>query len=814
MKILKITVLAGIICIITSLVIAGEGVKDNALVILSSDNFSQMEEAVNFIEGKGGRIVHLFPTHILIGHIPKAISQDLVEKNGILSIHYGLVETVLVEKYGKMAVYAVEAWNRNYIFLQKPMVKEKEIRKFAPLINDTRIAPESLRKELAPLKLSPEKPYGAGTNDTSEYMIGKIAVSVILPESTGTNSSEDWTSEEITQVHAEIQSGMNWWADREPKAGLQFFYDLKGTVSTSHEPITLSAETEYLWINEVMSNIGYSSGSHYNRVRNYNDGIQSDKKTDWVFTIFVVDSSKDLDGEFSDGDFAYAYPGGTFMVMTYDNNGWGINNMDAVCAHEVGHIFYALDEYVHQGGTKSESAGYLNVENGNYNGTISCIMRDNSTSAFDNGNVCHFTRGQVGLWDENSNGILDILDTGKVNLSNPIYHQGTTTLTYEGTATILPPLKNKNQYSAGHHPPYHTITVSSITNVQYKIDQGNWVDIGNIQVVESHPHNGTLTTKFWFTTPPLFAGTHCITVRAINSVAYPLQAYYTTSTIVFSPSQFSLIFPPNATTISTLTINFAWGTSTAEWSTITYTILYGTDSTFNNAIIQGNLSQNNYKVLLPPTAEDKTYYWKVIATDKYNSSTESDIWRFHVNLFNEPPGTSTLLWPPSGIITSNLTPIFRWSEVVDPDPNDTVTYDLWYSKNPDFSQRTEITDITTTYYRTSSPLDNNSTYYWKVGTKDKAGSMTCSKVSTLTTRPIIVYPNPLYSKDNQITFAHLTENSTIKIFTIAGELIKTLKGDDYTGKAKWHPEGVASGIYIYVIESEGEVITGKIGILR
>ncbi|MEW6606087.1 MAG: M6 family metalloprotease domain-containing protein [bacterium] len=85
---------------------------------------------------------------------------------------------------------------------------------------------------------------------------------------------------------------------------------------------------------------------------------------------------------------------------------------------------------------------------------------------------------------------------------------------------------------------------------------------------------------------------------------------------------------------------------------------------------------------------------------------------------------------------------------------------------------------------------------------------------TPTTRRIIVYPNPFYSKDKQITFAHLPDNSIIKIFTIAGELITTIRGDN-VGEAKWQPVDIASGIYLYLIESEGKVIEkGKVGVLR
>ena len=32
-------------------------------------------------------------------------------------------------------------------------------------------------------------------------------------------------------------------------------------------------------------------------------------------------------------------------MLTYDNDGYGFANFDAVLAHEMGHVFGALDEY-------------------------------------------------------------------------------------------------------------------------------------------------------------------------------------------------------------------------------------------------------------------------------------------------------------------------------------------------------------------------------------------------------------------------------------------------------------------------------------
>ena len=62
---------------------------------------------------------------------------------------------------------------------------------------------------------------------TSEFMIGSVAVGIILPESDGSidASTEDWLEKERNQVYSEIVAATNWWATREPAAHLTFVYD-------------------------------------------------------------------------------------------------------------------------------------------------------------------------------------------------------------------------------------------------------------------------------------------------------------------------------------------------------------------------------------------------------------------------------------------------------------------------------------------------------------------------------------------------------------------------------------------------------------
>jgi hypothetical protein len=59
-------------------------------------------------------------------------------------------------------------------------------------------------------------PLGAFPDDTGEYMMGDVLVTVVLMESDPTLpgadfNSEDWTPASINAVQTKVQDAMNWW---------------------------------------------------------------------------------------------------------------------------------------------------------------------------------------------------------------------------------------------------------------------------------------------------------------------------------------------------------------------------------------------------------------------------------------------------------------------------------------------------------------------------------------------------------------------------------------------------------------------------
>ena len=86
-----------------------------------------------------------------------------------------------------------------------------------------------------------------------------------------------------------------------------------------------------------------------------------------------------------------------------------------------------------------------------------------------------------------------------------------------------------------------------------------------------------------------------------------------------------------------------------------------------------------------------------------------------------------------------------------------------------------------------------------------------------------VYPNPFKgigpNGERAIVFAGLPERATIRVFTIQGVLVRRLEHENASGASRWDltnddGEIVASGVYLYTAESNGETVRGKLAILR
>ncbi|MBU1119376.1 VCBS repeat-containing protein [Patescibacteria group bacterium] len=495
-----------------------EGV--NALVLASSEH--SLDSILADSKGRGNELTHVFPDKAAMGDITTEGEEKLAEQ-GIV-VYREPVSDEVKERYDPETQLIINTWNLSF---EEQIVEDKD---YPPLINDAFVAPREDENQ-SPVGGSPEgkSVYNAGFYDTSEYMYGSVNVTVILPESNGQSdpSLYNWTAEQESRVYSEIQNGFNWWKEREPNAHLTFTYNFisgrsDSRAQTKYEPITHNGPTtpngENLWINEIMGKLGFSGSDYHTNARSFLNSQIVQANTDWGMLIFVANDGGTTQS-FADGSFAYSYYGGPFMVMTYNNTGYGINNMDAITAHETGHTFYALDQYSSAFKDCNDSAGYLNAKNQNslYSksgspciSNVPSLMRGGITP-FTNKQIDHYAEGQIGLWDSNGNGINDVVDTApKIEFNAKT---GATSINISGTAQVQP-LQNNNPYVSTLHYSHTRSNMSpnTITKIQYRIDGGGWTD--------ANPSDGTFgggAEAFGFDVD-LSEGDHTVYMRTQNSV--------------------------------------------------------------------------------------------------------------------------------------------------------------------------------------------------------------------------------------------------------------------------------------------------------
>jgi subtilisin family serine protease len=84
----------------------------------------------------------------------------------------------------------------------------------------------------------------------------------------------------------------------------------------------------------------------------------------------------------------------------------------------------------------------------------------------------------------------------------------------------------------------------------------------------------------------------------------------------------------------------------------------------------------------------------------------------------------------------------------------------------------------------------------------------------------VAFPNPFSPhRDQMFNFARLPQRASASIFTVTGELVWRSQEADLTGTISWsgvnqdgHP--AASGVYVYLLESNGEAKKGKLVLIR
>ena len=389
-----------------------------SLIQLTTNDISSMHAARRMIHAHGGMVGIMSPPSIMIGWVPDGQKDILAAQSGIAAIHSKEVSPAVLGGLDQKQMSMVTFFNRAVTgkiqddhkrFLEtaparEPLGSNPEGDAFEPPPLEKEAYLENLRNAGVDMALAEANGQLVSSPNAvmgnSDAMSGTSALTIFFIESDGSGSDPDlytWTAEHMQSYLDGAATGLLFWSQQ------AFFNGCSKTWLINYksgqdpdtqqwtEPILHPSSWQGTWITEIMNNMGYTSGGYFTKVTSFNTWQRTEYGCDRAFSAFVP-YNPNGPAQFSDGHTAYAYLGGPFTVLLFKVNGWQVQE---VFTHEVGHIYYACDEY--QGGCGSCTAtcgGVIPTANGNCeacNGNSrECMMRENAFV------LCSYTPGQLG----------------------------------------------------------------------------------------------------------------------------------------------------------------------------------------------------------------------------------------------------------------------------------------------------------------------------------------------------------------------------------------------------------------------------------
>ncbi|MCI0450762.1 MAG: T9SS type A sorting domain-containing protein [Candidatus Latescibacteria bacterium] len=289
-------------------------------------------------------------------------------------------------------------------------------------------------------------------NQNSEFLGGYILANFIFPESNGTRdaNTESWSDEDLTVARAGGAAAMLNW-QKFTQMDINYVLSYYDRIPTGYEPIAHDMNTDERWIADTMRSMGWGTFSDNAQgiVHEFNESERAYWRTQWAVTSFIATSRNTPGNRFKSGTAnytAYAFLGGPYMVEPFpagsDPNEIGEDLVySQIVNHEVGHLFWTLDEYPGSPGVCATRSGYLDHDNANVTMTdpgggqarciphIPCIMH---TAARLNQNRpwCEYSKMHLGVGDDNLNGLPDIFEAEPEITFSPAAPETLTTNTY------------------------------------------------------------------------------------------------------------------------------------------------------------------------------------------------------------------------------------------------------------------------------------------------------------------------------------------------------------------------------------------------
>jgi len=369
------------------------------LVVLNDRGGPAAHRAIGSIERQGAQVLHRYGDRVLICAAPPATARVLDQLPSVRAVHAAPIDRAPTRASASEEL-GIAAWNmrrsRDYADAKRERPRDGERWDLTGGLPEAPDGPGMVH--VVEEQATEQRSFFQ--TDLSPYLLGSVAVGIVIVD--GPTAGLKFSDAERTKVVAEVQEGLGWLAVQEPRASVTFAYDIR-SVAITNPPDPAKSGYELLeahWRDPALASLGFSASVL--GARQYAEKIRSDLGTRWAYVAFFT--------KYPVEHFAYALK--PKIVMHYDNNGWGPDNIDRVFAHESGHIFGAPDEYASANCSCTAKFGWFREPNGNClsctTTPVECLMAANTWA------MCRHTPVHLGWRDSNNDGILDDTATGQL----------------------------------------------------------------------------------------------------------------------------------------------------------------------------------------------------------------------------------------------------------------------------------------------------------------------------------------------------------------------------------------------------------------
>jgi len=181
------------------------------------------------------------------------------------------------------------------------------------------------------------------------------------------------------------------------------------------------------------------------------------------------------------------------------------------------------------------------------------------------------------------------------------------------------------------------------------------------------------------------------------------------------PSTPSNPIPANGTTDVPVTTDLSWTGGDPNGDPVTYDVYFGT---INPPVkVMSNQTSTSYDT--GTMNYGATYYWKIVSWDNHGASTVGPLWHFTTH--NDPPNSPNNPNPSNGATGVLINTDLSWTGG-DPNPGDTVTYDVFFGTTTPPTIKVSANQSSLIY--DPGPMMYNTHYYWKIVSWDNHGAST------------------------------------------------------------------------------------------